>query len=137
MDQRASIGMLPIAEILEDTPPEYEADLTGHFKSAAFAVSSCFPCNHDKVITTLMPKWLFDSGSGLDVVRLSEVNDFLEYFFEAPKPLTVWAANGKTVATYQIRIIIAAFDEVITPYVLKDSPNLPSIGMRAEVQGGT
>ena len=38
-------------------------------------------------------------------------------------------------ATYQVRIYIEAFDEVIEPYVMKDSPNLLSMGSRCEYRG--
>ena len=40
-------------------------------------------------------EWLFDSGSGLDVICLSELDDYLDYMFESPRPYNVCTANGK------------------------------------------
>ena len=88
-----------------------------------------------KTIYGLILKWLFDSGSGLDVIGLDALSDYLDYLFEAEVPITVWTANGKTIAKYQVRIFIEALNEVVTPYVLKDSPNLLSIGKRTEKFG--
>ena len=127
--------MLPIAEVLDEKPPEYHIDMKGHFKSGSCVETPSTKNTNWKIIRDLILEWLFDSGRGLDVIGLEELNDFLDDLFELPKTLTVWAANGQAIAKYQVRIYIAAFNEVIEPYVVKDSLNLLSIGKRAEKHG--
>ena len=115
--------------------PAYHIDAKGHFKAGSCSELPSTIIPNDKTIIDLVLKCLFDSGSGLDVIGLDALSNYLDYLFESPTPITVWTANGKTIAKYQVRIYIEALNEVVTPYVLKDSPNLLSIGKRAEKFG--
>ena len=104
-DQRISIGLDPISEIDDKSLPAFHIDAKGHFKSGGCRDLPYTPTSHDKTIYGLILKWLFDSGSGLDVIGLDALSDYLDYLFEADIPITVWTANGKTIAKYQVRIL--------------------------------
>jgi len=100
------------------------------------ALASASTMRNDKdVIRDLKLKWLFDSGAGLDIVSMTCLVGYMHFMYESKHPINFWTANGKTLAKYQINIYVEAFDEIISPYVLKDTPNLLSMGRRAQCHG--
>ena len=76
-------------------------------------------------------EWLFDSGSDMDVICVTELQNFLGCIFQSREPHNVCTVNGMVRAKYQVHVYIAAFDQVIAPYVLQDTPNLLGMGKRA------
>ena len=81
------------------------------------------------------PKFMIDSGSGVDVVCELSILEFLEYVYESDTPLSLLTANGVVEATRQINIWIPALKEMVSPYVLEETPDLLSMGMRVIVRG--
>lgn len=101
-DQRISVGLDPISEVKDKSLPAFHIDAKGHFKSGSYRELPDAPTSNEQTIYKLIPKWLFDSGSGLDVIGLDALSDYLDYLFEADIPITVGTANGKTIAKYQV-----------------------------------
>ena len=68
---------MPIAKVEKENRPEYKIDAKGHFKTGSCCDIPLLQNIESKVIRDLLLKWLFDSGSGLDVIGLDELNEFL------------------------------------------------------------
>ena len=59
----------------------------------------------------------------------------LEYIYESDTPLSLLTANGVVEAMKQINIWILALNEMVSPYVLEEPPDLLSMGRRVIDKG--
>ena len=81
------------------------------------------------------PRWLVDSGSGWDLVNESSVNH-LKHAIRSPHYCPrLWTANGVTTVDSEIPLYLPELDEKFVPFVMKDTPDVLTMGRRCMREG--
>ena len=80
-------------------------------------------------------KWLIDSGCGWDLVQESHVAH-LEDLIRTPKfKPKMWTAYGVTRAEHEVPLYISELDEQCVPFILKNTPDVLTMGRRCMEDG--
>ena len=77
-----------------------------------------------------IPKWIMDTGSGVDLVSHNHVKHAIKHFEKPQVPIDFATANGFTTAKNVCRASMPPLREIILPYVLSDTPAVLSVGLR-------
>ena len=73
-------------------------------------------------------RWLIDSGSGWDLVRADNVSHLQDLISAPQYAPRLWTANGVTKADQQVPLYIPELDETCIPFVLKNTPDVLTLG---------
>ena len=89
------------------------------------------PVKHQEVVKL----WLVDTGCGHDLVSREHARALKRGVKRASKPIQFATANGSTDATEVLELFINEFNQEIEPYILENSPDVISVGMRCMKYG--
>ncbi len=84
--------------------------------------------------TVYVPRWLMDTGSGLDIVTRARLAG-CELYVSRNDDITLMTANGELDANEEICLYVASITSDITLTVLDDSPDVQSLGKRCIEDG--
>jgi hypothetical protein len=88
------------------------------------------PAAASKTSSKLVDMWLVDTGCGHDLIGRKSYGLNESSFVHADVPLTFGTANGEAIAAYQYPINLVELGYEISPYVLKDTPAVLTVGGR-------
>ena len=92
-------------------------------------------CGDGRWVFGKIAKWIFDTGSGVDLVAKHDVSHAGKHIETAERASVFTTANGSTKATNVCRASMPALSEEIVPYVLDDTPPVLSVGLRCKHYG--
>jgi hypothetical protein len=81
-----------------------------------------------------IPRWLMDTGSGLDIVKRASIAG-CEVYVSENDGITLMTANGEVDANEEITLYVSGIGTNISPTVLDDAPDLQSLGKRCVEDG--
>ncbi len=98
----------------------------------AVAVASALPAHSQQPIKART--WLMDSGASLDLISKSDIAPHADLVRKGEKVM-LDTANGEYLASKRIDLHLGVLGESISPYVLKSTPPVLSLGRRVVEQG--
>ena len=79
--------------------------------------------------------WLVDTGCGFDLVSRDHARALKRWIKRASKPVQFATANGTTDAKEVLELFIDEFNHEIEPFILENTPDVISVGMRCMKYG--
>ncbi len=119
----------PLTSPLKDTTP---ATLPRHVPAAAGSEES-----HDQTPPMPNGRWLMDTGCGHDLINDRMAQGLNVRTLTKEGRLVFATANGRIESRNVVPVMCKEFNQVIQPYLLRETPPVLSIGKRCMEQGCT
>ena len=84
----------------------------------------------ETVSASPIQKWIFDSGSGIDLVDSSSVAHLTHEWESLESPRTLHTAGGLVACNNKVSMFLNVLGEVITPSLVPSTPPVLSLGRR-------
>ena len=78
---------------------------------------------------------MIDSGSGWDLVKASHVSHLQDLVRTPQYCPRMWTANGVIKADQEVPLYITELKEKFVPYILKNTPDVLTMGRRCMCEG--
>ena len=96
---------------------------------------SCLVARACEAPRSPVDSWIFDSGSGHDLVDRRVVEHMRSEWQPLVDAQTLCTAGGPAQCTHSLPLFIPALEEEISPWMLKNTPAVLSMGRRCVVEG--
>ena len=80
-------------------------------------------------------RWMIDSGIGWDLVKSSHVSHLQDLIRTPQYCPRIWTANGVIMSDQEVPLYIAELQEKCVPYILKNTPDVLTMGRRCMCEG--
>ena len=127
----------PLVSAVAAEPP---SDSRVNEAATSTTPENCQPTTSEPVvamaaIATMVEEWLMDTACPADLIDEKHTSNIKRHVRRNPNPPVFSTANGQTRPTMEVPITIPELNCDASPHVMKDSPNVLTIGYRVVEEG--